>query len=142
MSKTLEIKLDKLEAKLDNHIVLFNARGKNHEDNARAMLEFTQDNNRLSDDNLKLREEVNLLKTEQAVHKVVLNQFGDITKELKVELRALGDKIVAEMSSIKTSITTSSTRETTIMWVGKVLFHMAALAGTLVGILKYIESSH
>lgn len=139
-------RLDELYLSYNLHITDYNnlkelvkSRGKNHEENARIMREFSEDNNKLADDNNRLKDKVHQLETEQAVHKVILSQFTETTNGLRLDLKKMGDKIVAEMAAIRTSLTKTQTRDTTIIWVFKTVFYLACFAATVIGIVKYIK---
>ncbi len=139
-------RLDELYLSYNLHITDYNnlkelvkSRGKTHEENARIMREFAADNNKLADDNSKLKDKVHELETEQAVHKVILSQFTEITTGLRTDLKQMGDKIVTEMSAIRVSIIQTQTRDTTIMWAFKTVFYLTCFAATVIGILKYIK---
>ena len=123
----MKARLDSLEDNLKKLIDRFDARTLTHEENAKTMNEFCIDNNRL-------RLEIAELKTEQAVNKTIVTQYAELTKELKIELRGLGDKIVAEMASIKTSLAISSDgRLTKRWWIERIL-----QAGTWAAVLLTI----
>lgn len=124
----MKVRLDSLESNLTKLIDRFDARTITHEENAKTMSEFCVDNNRLR---LELAE----LKTEQAVNKTIVTQYAELTKELKIELRGLGDKIVAEMASIKMSLAISSDGRLTKRWWIERILQAGTWAGVAMAIL-------
>jgi len=120
-----------LETSHNDLKIRFEARGKNHEENARAMREFAELSNKLMD-------KVGTLEKEQAIHNIVLEQFGDASKKLEQAV----DKLVEAVQEIKASFISNASRETTIRWIARITFQMIVLAGTisgtLIGIFNYI----
>lgn len=135
----LERKFDEHTAAFHNLVDRFEARGKNHEDNARMMRLFAEDYNKISIEKEKLKEELHLVKVEQATHAFTLRQVGEMQKDFK----ELGSKLINEVSEIKNYITKAVTRDTTAMQIGKFLLQLVGIgctvAVTAIGVAKYFD---
>lgn len=129
--KDYKDRIEKVEKTVNDHSAKLTARELVHEMNAQIMRDFCEDNNRL-------REELASIKVEQATNKLALKQYGELTKELKTELRDLGEKIVVEISSIKNSLAIAKGSDNMKQWVIKHVLATASWASILIAGIKYL----